>query len=262
MRLSISNIAWDAAQDVNMYAIMRKHGYIGLEIAPTRIFPDQPYDRLLEGKKWAKQLNEKEGLIISSMQSIWYGRKENIFESGEERARLLAYTKQAINFAEMIGCKNLVFGCPKNRNLPEAAEVSVAIPFFKELGDYAAKHNTTIGMEANPPIYGTNYMNDTLSVLELIGQVNSVGFKLNLDVGTMVQNNENVEELIGNVHLISHVHISEPELKTIMERKLHQDLKEILLKENYQGYVSVEMGKTDKLSVIEDVLDYVRRIFL
>ena len=39
MNLSISNIGWPAELDSQVYALMKKHGYSGLEIAPTRIFP-------------------------------------------------------------------------------------------------------------------------------------------------------------------------------------------------------------------------------
>lgn len=54
-----------------------------------------------------------------SMQSIWYGRTEKLFGTEEERNLLLDYTKSAVDFAAAIGCKNLVFGCPKNRCIPE-----------------------------------------------------------------------------------------------------------------------------------------------
>jgi sugar phosphate isomerase/epimerase len=84
---------------------------------------------------------------------------------------------------------------------------------------------TVIGMEANPPIYNTNYINDTLSALELIKEVNSEGFKLNLDIGTMIENKEPVDELVGNVNMINHVHISEPNLKPIEKMTLHRELK-------------------------------------
>ena len=116
-------------------------------------------------------------------------------------------------------------------------------------------------MEANPPIYNTNYINDTKAAFALINKVNSKGFLLNLDVGTMIQNNENVNELIGKVHLINHVHISEPWLKPIEERNLHLELKEILGKEIYQRFVSIEMGKVDDVGILEDKMAYVRRVF-
>lgn len=260
MKLSISNIAW-SMEDKPVYDLMKKYGFTGLEIAPTRIFPEAPYEDLVKAKNWREKLYKENGFEIPSMQSIWFGRQEKIFGSKEEREALLDYTKKAIDFAQAIQCHNLVFGCPRNRNIPENVDKDIAIPFFYELGEYALSKGTVIGMEANPPIYNTNYINDTLSAIDLIKKVGSAGFKLNLDVGTMIQNKEEVNELIGNVSLINHVHISEPGLKPIEMRELHSELMGVLEENGYEGYVSIEMGKVENLSILEKEMDYIRGIF-
>jgi sugar phosphate isomerase/epimerase len=261
MKLSISNIAWTLENDENVYGMMKQYGFEGLEIAPTRIFPEKPYDKNDEAKQWAEDIYNGYGLSVSSMQSIWYGVQEKIFGTEEERKILLEYTKKAIDFAVSIKCKNLVFGCPRNRNIPEGVNDDVAVSFFRELGDYAYSVGTVIGMEANPTIYNTNYINTTESALELIDRVNSKGFKLNLDIGTMIQNQEDLEVLKNNVSKINHVHISEPGLKPIEERGLHKELYKILEAEGYQGYVSIEMGKVDDIDVVEQKMSYLRSVF-
>lgn len=261
MKLSISDIAWTAESDEAVYDMMKKYNYAGLEIAPTRIFPINPYDNLKEAEAWSRSIESQCGLAISSMQSIWYGRQEKLFGTEEERKALVDYTKKAIDFAVVIGCRNLVFGCPRNRAVPQNADMEIGILFFKEIGDYAAGKGTVIGIEANPPIYNTNYINDTLSAFELIEKVGSEGFRLNLDLGTMIQNGESIEELRGRVKLINHVHISEPGLKPIEERKLHQELRQVLEEENYQGFISIEMGKGEDIALIENVMKYVGGVF-
>ena len=261
MKLSISNIAWTLENDKNVYSMMKQYGFEGLEIAPTRIFPEKPYDRNDEANQWAEDIYNEYGLSVSSMQSIWYGVQEKVFGTEDERKILLDYTKKAIDFAVSIKCNNLVFGCPRNRNLPEGVNEDIAISFFKELGDYAYSAGTVIGMEANPTIYNTNYINTTKSALELIEKVDSEGFKLNLDVGTMIQNEETVDVLKNNVSKINHVHISEPGLKPIEERKLHKELYKLLKEEGYQGYISIEMGKVDDVSIIEQKMSYLRSVF-
>lgn len=261
MKLSISNIGWTEENDLAIYKIMKNMGFEGLEIAPTRIFPETPYIKLEEANRWANKLKSENGFVIPSMQSIWYGRNEKLFGTEEERAILVDYTKKAINFAEVIGCKNLVFGCPRNRNMPEGADENIAIEFFKEVGDYATEHNTVVGMEANPPIYNTNYINDTKSALEIIDKVGSEGFKLNLDVGTMIENGEDVSVLKGREHLINHVHISEPGLKPIQKRKQHADLAELLRLCQYDGYISIEVGKQDSVNSLEKMMKYAGSIF-
>ncbi len=258
MKLSISNIAWQKEEDYQVYTLMQQYGFQGLEIAPTRIFPDQPYSDLSRAKKWSQELFENEGFQISSMQSIWYGREENLFRSSEERQSLLNYTKKAIDFAEAIGCGNLVFGCPRNRNLDDPSLEASAIPFFRELGDYAAEHHTVLAMEANPTIYHTNYVNDTKSAIELVQKVNSKGFRVNLDVGTMIQNQETCQLLGDHVDVINHVHISEPYLAFIEERALHKELLLLMKKEQYNGYISIEMGRQEKLQDIERAMKYLK----
>lgn len=263
MKLSISNIAWTAERDEEIYSLMRENGFTGLEIAPTRIFPDRPYDRPDEAAAWSRGLYEEYGFRISSMQSIWYGRKENLFENEEERLSLLAYTRKAIDFAEAVGCGNLVFGCPRNRNIPDAMQMDkaeeIAVRFFEKLGEYAYEHGTVLSMEANPPIYNTNFINDTAAAIELVKKVDSRGFRLNLDIGTMLQNGESADELAGNVQLINHVHISEPGLAAIEARELHRDVIRLLENAGYDKFVSVEMGKQeDEISSVRDALHYVK----
>lgn len=263
MKLAISNIAWAAEQDEQMYGLMKGIGYEGLEIAPTRIFPQNPYENLEAASKWQQGLGKEYGFQVPSMQSIWFGRQEKIFGSQQERNELIAYTKKAIDFAAAIGCKNLVFGCPRNRVVPDGVSKELAIPFFKELGVYALQKGTRIGMEANPPIYNTNYVNDTKSALELMEQIEVQGFGLNLDVGTMVCNHEAVEILEGHVDGISHVHISEPGLKPIEKRSIHKELAAFLQENKYSGFVSIEMGKQEvfEKAALEEIMCYVKEIF-
>ena len=122
------------------------------------------------------------------MQSIWRGKSENIFASDTERRQLAQYTKRAIDFAALIGCGNLVFGCPNNRRTSGISNVEkISVSFFKEIGDYAWENGTCVALEALPPIYNTNYINTTKQAIELIQKVGSKGFLLNLDVGTMIQ---------------------------------------------------------------------------
>ena len=262
MKLAISNIAWQTQNDQTVYHWMRQNGYTGLEIAPTRVFPEAPYDKLKQAQQWSKKLWDSYGFVIPSMQSIWYGRQEKLFGSPEERVVLLEYTKKAIQFASIIGCRNLVFGCPRNRQRPVGASEEIVLSFFHSLGEYALQYGTIIGLEANPPMYQTNYINDTASALELIKKVDSKGFLLNLDVGTMIASAESISLLEGQVSFINHVHISEPGLKPIMLRKLHLQLAEFLRQGGYRGYVSIEMGRVDDISIVNKTIQKVKKIFV
>jgi len=256
IKLSISNIAWASEYNQQVYEYIKKAGFLGLEIAPTRLFPDKPYEKRAEAKEYAESLEKTYGIKICSMQSIWYGHSEKVFGSPEEREILLHYTKQAIDFAEVIGARNLVFGCPKNRAIGKNGDRDIAVQFFSDLSHYAAEHETVLAMEANPVIYGTNFINKTKEAIELIKEVGSKGFKLNLDFGTIIYNEESIHELAPYIDLINHVHISEPNLKLIEHRAEHKDLMRMLRDEGYCGYISIEMGRREDIDDIFGTVDY------
>ena len=261
MKLSISNIAWPEEKDLEMYALLRQMNYSGLEIAPTRLFPSAPYSPADDVRAWAARLKENYGLSVPSMQSIWFGRTERLFYSRQEYETLLSYTMRAVDFAAAAGCGSLVFGCPRNRYFPAGADPAAGVKFFHEIGEYARSRGTVIALEANPVIYGTNYITDTRQALDLIAQVQSDGLRLNLDVGTMLYNNEDISELRGCVPLISHVHISEPGLEPVRERPLHRQLYELLAAENYSSFISIEMKRCDSIPLIREKMAYLARVF-
>ncbi len=261
MRLSISNIAWSEGQDEIIYSYMKRYGFTGLEIAPTRWIPHDPYSKIPQAQIISSNIFEKYGFVISSIQSIWYGINENIFESESSYTKLLDYTQKAIIYAEAINCRNLVFGCPKNRNIPEGMSDSTAFGFFQELGKFASSHHTVLSIEPNPVIYHTNYINTTLQAIQLVNQLNSEGIKVNLDIGAMIENEETLDILKNNVSLLNHIHISEPNLEQIKKRSLHRELATILRKNRYTGFISIEMKRNEDLKSIEKTLEYVSEVF-
>ena len=210
MRYSISNIAWSASDDSGMYAFLRDRGVDRVEIAPTRLFRD-PYDNLERSHLYAVMLKNRYGLAVSSMQSIWYGVTQSIFGSAEDRKFLSEYTRKAILFAESMGIGNLVFGCPRNRNVPEGMEMKEALEsaadFFRPLGDFARRHATKLSMEANSVIYNTNFLNGTRETCEFVRNVGSSGLAVNIDMGTVIYNRENPHLVKTYKNLVNHIHL-------------------------------------------------------
>lgn len=259
MKLSISNIAWSAENDQEMYNYLSQQGF-ALEIAPTRIFENNPYEDLRKANAFEKGMKAKYGFEISSMQSICFGRSEAIFGSDEERKAIFDYTLKAIDFASAINCNNLVFGSPKNRIIGEN-QMKIAYDFFKGLGTYATSKNTIMALEANPEIYGTNFITTTQQAFDFVKEANCKGLMVNLDLGTILNNNESLEIVEQNLDLISHIHISEPYLERIEEREIHQDLAKILSKNKYDKFVSIEMKNQNSIESVKETTTYIKSIF-
>lgn len=261
MKLSISNIAWNREDEESILKYLQEKKYAAIEIAPTKIVGANPYAQTYEAKMYANTIISKYDLCISSMQSIWYGRNERIFNSENECQLLLQYTKEAIDFAEAIECHNLVFGCPKNRIISEPKDIDKAVHFFKEIGDYAFKHNTILALEPNPTIYGTNFMNTTQEAITICRMINTPGVGINFDLGTVIENNEDIQACIENLDIISHIHISEPFLELIKVRDLHKRLFNLLKQAGYKKYISIEMKEQKLLNVLHTI-DYIWEVSL
>jgi len=256
MNLSISNIAWSKELDEEIYQFLNKQGVTAIEIAPTRIFPENPYDNLKEACEYSKIIKDKYNLSISSIQSIWYGISESIFGSEKDREKLIDYTKKAIDFANVINCENLVFGCPKNRNIPSKGSLCYAIDFFKEVGDYAKQNNTIIAIEPNPVIYNTNFINTTKEAFEFCRIVDNKAIKVNVDLGTIIYNNEDFSTVKDSIELVNHIHISEPMLEPIEKRALHAELKYL----QYNKYFSIEMGNKNDCELVKNKILYIMEV--
>ena len=262
LKLSASNIGWRVEDDARVFDLMAELGFEGLEIAPTRVIPVSPYSKPEEFSVFAKCVHDEYGLSICSMQSIWRGRNENIFDS-DGAAELIKHTKRACLFASAGGVRNLVFGCPRNRNVPDGRDPAEAAPFLKECGRIAAEKGVVFALEANPPIYSTNFLNSTADVHKYLeaNLSEAVGLGLNLDVGAMLAMGEGVNVVSMVSTRVSHVHISEPGLAPVEARQLHSELRTILEDVHYGGFISLEMAAADYDTVCR-CLKYMAKVFL
>ncbi len=116
-------------------------------------------------------------------------------------------------------------------------------------------------MEANPAIYGTDFLNTTAEALEFCREVGNEGIRVNLDFGTILANKETLRFSRQDVALIRHLHISEPNLAPIREREQHRELREILERCGYCGFVSVEMSDSGEDTDILDAAVYLKEVF-
>ena len=255
MKLTISNIAWTKEDTNRVYDFLRKNNIDAIEIAPS-IFKENPYDNINEIKEMIEEINFK----VPSMQSILFKRTENIFYSDEEMEETLKYLYKGIDFASAINCYNLVFGSPRNRNVNNEEEYNRSIIFFKKLNEYLSKKDVYLALEANPTIYNTNFLNTTKDVVEYLNKINCNHIKLNLDLGTIITNNEGLDNIKNYMDKISHVHISEPYLEIIKKRDIHKELLKILKENNYDKYVSIEMKTVENIEDIFNVILYLKEL--
>jgi sugar phosphate isomerase/epimerase len=245
MKLAMSAIAWEPADDDPAARILREHGFSGVELAPTKIFP-RPDAAGDAGIAACRAAWERRGLPIVALQALLFGRPElTVF--GETRETTIDYLSRIIRLGARLGAGALVFGSPKNRvrgSLPLAQAWESAVAFFRRLADVAVEAGTCLCIEPNPPQYGADFILDSKEALRLVEEVGSPGFGLHLDAACARLAGEDFPaRLRASAHVLRHVHISEPDLAPVRaEGTVELPVIAAALRDiSYAGYVSIEM---------------------
>jgi len=245
VKLAMSAIAWEPPEDEAAALILREHGFEGVELAPTKIFP-RP-DAATDAEVAAcREAWERRGLRVVAMQALLFGRPElTVF--GEARERTLEYLSGVARLGARLGAGALVFGSPRNRArgaLPAAEAWRSAVGFFRALGSAAAEAGTCVCIEPNPPRYGADFVTTSEEALRLVEEVASPGFGLHLDAACALLAGEDFPaRLRKSAHVLRHVHLSEPDLAPVRKGG-GLDLPAIsaaLRDVGYSGWISVEM---------------------
>lgn len=267
--LSISNIAWTKDEDSEVYHLMQENGFRYFEIAPSRIW-EKPYEQTDDEIEKFKNVLKNNDITIIALQSLLFGHPEfAIFRDENTRRATLDYLKKNIILARKLGAQALIFGSPKNRiigDISKETAYKIAIEFFQELGEFAQENNTCFCIEPNPAIYGGDFILTTQEAIQFVQDIDSPGLKLNIDLGTITANNEDLETTLRSaIPYAGHFHISEPFLEKInLDRAKYMRIREVLTKENYNLAISIEMKALEeatRLQIIEQTLNFVSNIY-
>lgn len=216
MRLSISNIAWDPKDDETVAGLLKKYSVDAIDVAPSKYFPD-PANARKEDISSVKEWWKEEGVEIIGMQSLLFGTTGlNVFGSSSSRAELFRHLSHVCRVGEGLGARFLVFGSPKNRDrngLSDSEASSIAIPFFRSLGDIAEEYGTIICLEPNPICYGANYMVTNAETALVVQEVDHPFIRMQFDTGAITISEEEPSLALEQcADIIGHVHASEPNL--------------------------------------------------
>jgi sugar phosphate isomerase/epimerase len=247
MRLAVSNIAWPADQDAAVADRLGALGVTGIEVAPTKAWPNPPAATDAEIDAYRAFWNGR-GIEIVAAQALLFGRPElTVFDSAEVRAKTLDYLTGIVRVCARLGARALVFGSPKNRRVgdrPRAEAQGVAVEFFRTLAATAHAAGTTVVLEANPPEYGADFVTRAGGAIELVKAVDHPGFRLHLDTGCMTLAGDPVRETFAaGFPLAHHFHVSEPNLDPPGTSGTvdHAAFAAELHARGYAGWVSLEM---------------------
>jgi sugar phosphate isomerase/epimerase len=216
MRLAISNIAWDPAEDSVIASLLRRCQVDAIDIAPGKYFPDvtRATDEDISRVKhwWGERQIE-----ITGMQALLFGTSGlNVFGAAEVQDALIRHLTAVCRVGAKLGATRLAFGSPRNRDrtgLSDPETMDVAVPFFRRLGDIAQSFDVVICLEPNPTCYGANFMTSSAETARVVRGTAHPSVKMLLDTGALTINAEDpVTVLQDCAQIIGHIHASERDL--------------------------------------------------
>ena len=158
------------------------------------------------------------------------------------------------DISSFLNCSNIVFGSQKLRNIYKKNDYNRAVNFFSSIGLYCVSKDVYISIEPNPTIYGTNFLNTTQQCFEFVKILDSPKIKMNLDIGTIIENKEELGNIYKYIDFVNHVHISAPNLDYIKYGRIHKELKSIFKDLDYNGYMSIEMKKHNNIDLTKNCI--------
>ena len=140
-----------------------------------------------------------------------------------------------------------------------------AASFFSEVGAELADLGVCLCIEANPEVYGCNFVTHWFEAAELVERVNSPGIGLHFDVAcTVLSGSDPIAAIRSCAHIVRHFHISEPHLAPLFPPTVdHASVGTALRQSGYKGWISIEMRRGDPpLEAVLNAAAYAQRNYL
>lgn len=234
---SISSIAWNQEETNAVLKILREEGFEYIEVAPFDLVKD--WDAIdYESLKLFRKKIKDHGMSVCSMQSIFYGTNLNLFRNEEE---CQIHFRKVEEVCEILGCEYVVFGAPSVRSFPQYYREIDKISFMSDFFDKVLENvKITIGIEAIPEEYGSNFCCDYHQVNEFVKNK-----KLSIHFDTACASFVGLEKSIRSIDKLKvrNIHLSNYNLKP-----LTGDENYLNILQDHQiiqdKFISIEMRKT------------------
>jgi len=245
MKLSISNIIWKKGKDnfEDFLKVIVANNIFAVELSLNSIF-EEPLNMTQKDFIWLKELFIKYNVSVSALHSLTYTRPDlEIFNTKEKREELLSYLLNYIEIAKKLNTKNLVYGSPKSRQLYDYSieeANNIFISFLSKIDIKADGINFNI--EPLPKLY-CDYLNTFMDGVDILKKSDFKNIFIQLDIRSIIESEENIDEIFNYDKYIRHVHIGEPNLTMPSEKyaNIHLLLNTMLLHMRYNGYLSIEV---------------------
>lgn len=264
MKLCVSNLGWSPAENESVYEHLVALGVRGVEVAPSKIWPEWRGATPSAARAKASEL-ESRGLAVPALQAILYGLSTpQVFGPPEAQRALVDHVAKVAELAAAFGAKTVVFGSHKNRDrgdlLQDEAERRGG-DVFRRLAEACAPCGVCLCIEPVPEAYGCTFLTSYRDVLGMVDRVNHPNLGVHLDVaGTELEGDSIVDAIGAAAGRIRHLHVTEPHLGDFASPRMpHGDAAKALRQARYENWASVEMLRADApVEAIERAVRFVR----
>jgi len=247
MKFAICNELFEGWEWPRVCRFVKETGYDGIEIAP---FTFAPHAGALsaEERSRIRMTAEEAGLAIVGLH--WLLAKTEGFHIAHPEAAVRRKTADYLmllsDLCADLGGKIMVFGSPKQRDVPPALAPALAREYakvtFQDILPHLAGNGITLCFEPLAP-QETNFINTASEARKLVEEIGHPNFRLTLDVKAMASERRPIAQIIKeHAPWLAHFHANDPNL--LGPGFGEEDFAPILasLKEiGYGGFVSVEV---------------------
>jgi len=264
-KIAVSNIGWDIHDDPEIFKLLRDNGVNGIEIAPTKIWPDWNGATEKSAKAYRSRLREA-GFEVPALQAIVYGKPLLQLFDLTVQVDFLEHIKLVSSISAALGAKVLVFGAPKNRKRGQLSmdeAMKRAIDIMHLAGEICMDRGVCIGWEHNPVAYECDFITNVADGRQLIDMIDSEGVKLHLDSGGIHMCGGDIGDVIRSAGEFVHYHASEPMLNwldypCVDHKKAGNALQDI----EYSEWISIEMRSCEgKLNRLVSSIKHIRETY-
>jgi len=150
--LSVSNISWPNGHDDVAYRTLAEQGVRKIDIAPTKALTSVHKGAIDPAEVAVFNAHVRSfGIEVAGIQSLAFGRTENIFHSDKESlADFQKHLSRILVLAEQVGARTVIFGAGNTRTVGDLSDTEIrakATDFFGELDAQVGVSGVTIGIE-------------------------------------------------------------------------------------------------------------------
>ncbi|MFB3885141.1 MAG: sugar phosphate isomerase/epimerase family protein [Thermodesulfobacteriota bacterium] len=253
MKISICNELFQGWPIERVFEYAARSGYDGVEIAPYTL-ADSVTEIPLSRRKAVRRAAEKSGIEIVGLHWLLV-KPEGLHISHPDeivRIRTQEYMEALIHFCADMGGKFLIHGSPHQRTVEHEWDLREswerARETFKACLETARKRNVIYCIEPLSRA-STNFVNTVAEALRLVKEIRHPNFRMAFDCcHALAQEKSLTEALVQALdsRMLCHIHVNDANGKGpgFGETRLTH-LLNALVKNKYQGYLSVEVYPSD-----------------